>query len=99
MFTGAASFSWLAFCVSEIMNKFKVGSDGRTAYARITGHKCRHIAIIFAECTLWWRATGNQHKADSKLMDGILLEYMWMTIGYATYKMHHHPPEGRREVL
>ena len=38
-------FSWLIPYVTDLINKFKVGADGRTAYERITGHKCRHLAI------------------------------------------------------
>ena len=31
--------SWeIPFC-TDVMNKYRVGSDGRTAYERITGHK------------------------------------------------------------
>ena len=46
---GGVLFSWLIPYVTEIINKFKLGADGRTAYERITGHKCRHIAVGFAE--------------------------------------------------
>ena len=42
-------FGWLIPYVIEILNKFRVGPDGRTAYERITGHKGRHMAIGFAE--------------------------------------------------
>jgi hypothetical protein len=37
---GGALYSWMIPYVTEIMNKFKLGADGRTAYERITGHKC-----------------------------------------------------------
>ena len=42
-------FSWLVPFCTDIMKKYKVGSDGRTAYERITGHKCRHQVIGFVE--------------------------------------------------
>ena len=42
-------FGWLIPYVTEIINKFKVGADGRTAYERITGHRDRHVAMCFAK--------------------------------------------------
>ena len=81
---GGVLFSWLIPYVTEIMNKFKVGSDGRTAYERITGHKCRHIGVGFGECVNFMLETdkGNRHKADSELMSGVFLGYVWRTTEY-----------------
>ena len=42
-------FTWLIPYVTEIINHFRVGQDGRTAYERITEHRCRHFAIGFGE--------------------------------------------------
>ena len=41
-------FGWLIPYVTEILNKFRVGPDGRTAYERITRHMCCHVEIGFA---------------------------------------------------
>ena len=63
------------------MNKFKVDADWRTPYERITGHKCKHLAIGFAENVdfLPENNKADQHKADSKLMTGIFFCYVWRT--------------------
>ena len=76
---GGVLFSWLIPYVTEILNKFKVGTDGRTPYERITGHKCRHIAIGFAEQVDFMLEgdKNKQHKADGKLMTGVFLGYIW----------------------
>ena len=42
-------FSWLVPFCSDVMNKFRVGSDGRTAYERITEHKFKGNAVGFGE--------------------------------------------------
>ena len=42
-------YSWLVPFCADIRNKYKGGPDGRTAYEKITGHKCRQVAIGFAE--------------------------------------------------
>ena len=39
--------SWLIPFCADIINKFRVGKDGRTAYERITEHKCKHFVIGF----------------------------------------------------
>ena len=77
-------FSWLIPYVTEILNQFKVGADGRTPYERITGHKCRHIAIGFAEQVDFMLEgdKNKQHKADGKLMTGVFLGYIWRSTEY-----------------
>ena len=77
-------FSWLVPFCAEIMNKFKIGSDGRTSYERITGHKCRHQVIGFAESVDFILETNknNIHKADSRVMNGIFLGYEWRSTEY-----------------
>ena len=81
---GGVLFSWLIPYVTEILNKFKVGTDGRTPYERITGHKCRHIAIGFAEQVDFMLEgdKNKQHKADGKLMTGVFLGYIWRSTEY-----------------
>ena len=46
---GGVLYSWLVPLCADIMNKYKIGPDGRTAYEKITGHKCKQVAIGFAE--------------------------------------------------
>ena len=77
-------FGWLIPYVTEILNKFRVGADGRTAYERITGHKCRHVAIGFAESVDFMLETDKtkQHKADGRMMSGTFLGYIWQPTEY-----------------
>ena len=77
-------FSWLIPFCTQIMNKYRVGPDGRTAYERITGHKNRHQVIGFAEAVDFILEPSKQHihKADSRLMKGIFLGYEWRTTEY-----------------
>ena len=51
------------------MNKFQVGSYGKTAYANITAHKCKHFIIGFGEVVGYILETdkSNIHKADSRV--------------------------------
>ena len=75
-------FSWLIPYVTEILNKFKVGIDGVTAYEKITSHKCKHFVVGFGEAVDFILETnkGNQHKADSRVENGIFLGYVWRTV-------------------
>ena len=61
------------------MNKFRVGFDGRTAYEKITEHKCRSMIIGFGESVDYILETdkGARHKADSRVHQGIFLGYVW----------------------
>ena len=60
------------------MNKFRVDSNGRTAYEKITEHKCRSIIVGFAESVDFILETdkGDRHKADSRVHQGIFLGYV-----------------------
>ena len=70
--------------VTEIMNKFKVGSDGKTAYEKITAHKCKHFIFGFGEVVDYILETDNSsiHKADSRVGKGIFLGYIWRSTEY-----------------
>ena len=82
--TDSVLFSWLIPFCTDIMNKYRVGADGRTAYERITGHKCRHQVIGFAEAVdfILEPDKRNMHKGDSRVMKGIFLGYEWRTTEY-----------------
>ena len=66
------------------MNKYKLGTDGRTAYERITGHKCGHSVLGFAETVDYILETrkGKHFKADSRVGTGVFLGYVWRTTEY-----------------
>ena len=72
-------FSWLIPFCADIMNKFRVGPDGRTAYEKTTEHKCRSMIIGFGESVDYIIETdkGARHKADSRVHQGIFLGYVW----------------------
>ena len=76
---GGTLFSWLIPFCADILNKFRVGSDGRTAYERITSHACKVAQIGFAEVVDFKLETekNNRHKADSEFNVGIF----WATHG------------------
>ena len=77
-------FPWLVPFCAEIIHKYKVRSDGRTAYERITGHKCRELVIGFAEHVDFLLETDktNMHKGDSRVKKGIFLGYTWRSTEY-----------------
>ena len=64
---GSALFSWLIPYSADILNKFRVGADGRTAYERITSHACKVAQVGFAEVVDFKLETdkNNRRKAES----------------------------------
>ena len=76
----------IPFC-ADIMNKFRVGGDGRTAYERITSHSCKVAQVGFAETVDFKLETdkNNRQKADSEFHEGIFLGYDWRTTEYLLY--------------
>jgi hypothetical protein len=83
-------FSWLIPYCTEILNKFRVGPDGRTAYERIVEHKCRHAVFGFAESIdfILENSKKDMHKADSRVHHGIFLGYIWRTTEYIVGNKH-----------
>ena len=75
-------YSWLVPFCSDIMNKFRVGSDGRIAYEKITEHNCKNIVIGFGESIDYILETdkGSMHKADSCVHQGIFSRCVWRSI-------------------
>ena len=74
---GGALFSWLIpFCV-DILNKFRIGTDGRTAYEKIMSHTCKVAQVGFAEVVDFKLETekNNRHEADSEFRVGVSLGY------------------------
>ena len=80
----SALFTWLATFCAEIISKFLVGKNGRTAYEDITGHRCKHFVIGFAETVHFKLETkkANRQKADSDWDTGIFLGYVWESTEY-----------------
>jgi hypothetical protein len=76
---GGVLFSWLIRVCAYILNKFRVGADGRTAYERITAHKCKVAQIGFCEVVDFKLETDRNKrlKADSDSARG----FFWDTHG------------------
>ena len=81
---GGAICSWLIHYCAGILNKFKVGADGRTAYEIITSHTCKVAQVGFAEVVDFKLETdkNNRHKADSEFIEGVVLGYAWRSTEY-----------------
>ena len=81
---GGALFSWLIPFCADIVNKFRVGNDGRTAYERITAHKCKVAQVGFGEVVDFKVETdkNNRLKADSEFSVGVFLGYSWRSTEY-----------------
>ena len=47
------AIAWLVMHVAGILTRFRVGSDGRTAYQNIKGRKCQKELAEFGEC-VWY---------------------------------------------
>ena len=81
---GGALFTWrIPFC-ADVLIKFRVGSDGRMAYERITSHTCKVAQIGFAEIVDFKRETdkSSRHKADSEFSVGVCLGYSLRSTAY-----------------
>ena len=68
--------SWLVPFCADMMNKYKIGPDGRAAYEKITGHKLKQLAIGFAEVVEYILETSkaHMHKLDSRVTTGVFME-------------------------
>ena len=81
---GSALFTWLILFCADILNKFRVGSDGRKAYERITSQTCKVAQIGFAEIVVFKLETdkNHRHKADSEFSAGVFLGCAWRSTEY-----------------
>ena len=77
-------FSWLVARTAEVMNKYKLRSDGKTSYEKITGHSCKHPVFGFGESVIWQMAPdkNNRDKLNGDFRDGIFLGIIWRTTEY-----------------
>ena len=58
---------------SFLLNRFEVGTDGKTAYERMEGKKAKQQGLEFCEGVLFKRKRANQRKDDSVWDDGVYL--------------------------
>ena len=71
-----AVIQWAVRWAAMMLNCFKVGVDGMTAYQRIRGRKCRLPVAVFGECVLYKElrdGTAGRGKIDSDWNSGIWL--------------------------
>ena len=82
--SNCALFSWLVAWTAEVMNKFKVQSNGKTAYEQITKHKCNHWVFGFGESVQWQQTPDKniRDKFNGDWRDGIFLGVIWRTTEY-----------------
>ena len=46
-------FPWLTMHAADVLNKFRVGADGKTAYERIKGRAYSGLMLEFGACILY----------------------------------------------
>ena len=46
---GNTMSTWLATWAADVISKYRVRSCGQTSFEKMTHHRCRHLAIGFAE--------------------------------------------------
>ena len=68
-------FQWLEMWSADIINKFRLREDGRTAYEVMSGHRCRHQVIAFGEAVQFKFTTdkNKRHKAEVEWNDGVFV--------------------------
>ena len=76
--------SWLVVRAAEVINKFKVQEDGRTAYKAVTKHMCIHLIVGFGGLVHWQMAPTkpNPDKFDGDWRDGIFPGASWKSGEY-----------------
>lgn len=68
------AYEWLCMWAATTLNRYHVGVDGKTAFARVTGNQCRRPTAEFGE-QVHWKASVKRHinKADSLWSEGTFL--------------------------
>ena len=59
--------SWLVNWAGEVIHKYKLRDDGRTAYEMMTKHRVKHLVIGFGEKIQFLLAkdnTANKHEGE-----------------------------------
>ena len=59
--------SWLVTWTADALSKFLVLDDGKTAYGKATGHRCRQMVVGFWETVMFQTIPDNNHvdKSDT----------------------------------
>lgn len=68
--------TWMVRWCGELISKYSLGKDGKTAYERIRGQPCRRQIVQFCESVLYLPldvANTEENKVEPKMNDGIWL--------------------------
>ena len=74
--------AWLAEHAADVLQKYQVEDDGRTAYERLKGKKCQQETVEFGEkvhCRYNLKARSKDEKLEVKWSEGFFLDKWWRT--------------------
>ena len=71
--SGSANSTWLISWAAEVLNKFKIQECGRTAFERLTSHRCTHAIVGFGEVVDFQHTatTKDDYKKDTGIFVGM----------------------------
>ena len=75
---GSALSAWLVAWAAEVINKYRVQPNARTAYESMTNHKCNQFVVGFGEKVFFQHTEAR--KDDYRRDIGICLGYATGTI-------------------
>ena len=70
---GHPQMSWLTEHSAYLLNRFQLGTDGRTAYGRMHGKESTQKICVFGERVLWYVPKKHRAKLDARWRYGIFL--------------------------
>jgi len=73
--------AWLVEFVGDVLTKYMVGVDGKTAYERLFGKKSREEHLEFGEVVLWRKPRGQDYNvvAEARWESGVWMGRRWGT--------------------
>jgi hypothetical protein len=71
--------SWIAKHAADMINKFRVGLDGKTSYEIIKGKKYIRSLVEFGEKIFFRRGKLSKNKLEARWKEGIFLGTEWRT--------------------
>jgi hypothetical protein len=80
---GSPLSTWLVTWSADVINKFRVQGNGRTAYELTTQHKCKHLVVGFGEKVHFQHTLvdKNQYKKDVGMFLGMVVRCNTYLIG------------------
>ena len=70
--------AWLVEHTAYVLNKFAIGSDGKTAYGRLHGREGRERICEFGERIMWYVPKKMRAKLDQRWISGIAWQDRWL---------------------